>query len=140
MRPSKRVTPTALPLGVECASLTRVGEDWPRPLVHWEIVAREPERLAEFYRRLFNWHISDGPIMTVSPGLGGPEPGPSGHFRRGEASAVNLYFQVRDLRASLDDVVDLGGKVLMEPFDTPGNPTLAVVQDPEGNQVILVQQ
>ncbi len=35
---------------------------------------------------------------------------------------------------------ELGGEVIAEPFDLPGTPTLAVVHDPEGNQVVLVQQ
>lgn len=115
-------------------------DDWARPVVHWELVAREPQRLADFYRRLFNWDIGEGPIMTIRPGLGGPEPGPGGHLRQGSEGGLNLYIQVRDLPASLALAAGLGGKVVVEPFDLPHTPTLAVVQDPEGNQVVLVQQ
>jgi hypothetical protein len=50
-----------------------VAEDWARPVVHWEIVARDPERQAAFYRELFNWDVGDGPIRQIPPGLGGPE-------------------------------------------------------------------
>jgi uncharacterized protein len=117
-----------------------VGEDWARPVVHWEIVAREPERLASFYRGLFNWEIGEGPVMQISPGLGGPEPGPGGHLRQGTQSGVRLYVQVRDLRTSLALAADLGGEVVGEPFDIPGGATLAVVHDPEGNRLVLVQQ
>lgn len=68
-----------------------MSDDWARPVVHWEIVARHPARLADFYRRLFNWDIGDGPVMTVTAGLGGPEPGPAGHLRQGNGGGVNLY-------------------------------------------------
>ena len=115
-------------------------QDWPRPVVHWELVARDPERVADFYRRLCNWDIGAGPIMTIAPGLGGPEPGPAGHIRAGDEPGVNLYVQVRDLRASLAQAAELGGEVLSEPFDLPNTPTLALIKDPEGNQVVLVQQ
>jgi predicted enzyme related to lactoylglutathione lyase len=114
--------------------------DWARPVVHWEIVARDPERQAAFYRELFGWEIGDGPIAMVTPGIGGPEPGPGGHFRQGDQPGVVLYVQVRDLRASMARAAELGGMVVMEPFDIPGGPTLAGVEDPEGNALTLVQQ
>jgi len=114
--------------------------DWPRPVVHWEIEARDPERQRAFYRDLFNWDIGDGAIMPIAPGLGGPEPGPAGHIRGGDAPGVRLYVQVRDLAASLALAAELGGTVLSEPFDIPGGPTLAPIVDPEGNPVMLVQQ
>jgi predicted enzyme related to lactoylglutathione lyase len=114
--------------------------DWARPVVHWEIEARDPERQRAFYGALFNWDVGDGPIMSVAPGLGGPEPGPAGHIRRGEAPGVRLYVQVRDIGASLERATELGGTVLSEPFDVPGGPTIAPITDPEGNPLVLVQQ
>jgi uncharacterized protein len=114
--------------------------DWARPVVHWEIVARDPGRQAEFYRALFNWQIGDGPIAQITPGLGGPEPGPAGHIRAGDMPALALYVQVRDLRDSLERTAELGGKVLSDPFDVPDGPTIAAIEDPEGNALVLVQQ
>jgi len=117
-----------------------VAEDWARPVVHWEIVARDAGRQAAFYRELLHWEIGDGPIMEIPAGLGGPEPGPGGHIRRGDRPGVVLYVQVRDLRASLARAMELGGTLVTEPFDVPGGPTLAAVDDPEGNALVLVQQ
>jgi uncharacterized protein len=114
--------------------------DWPRPVVHWEIEARDPERLKAFYAAMFSWRIGDGPIMSIDAGFGGPEPGPAGHIRPSDHNRVTLYIQVRDLRESLDRAVDLGGAIVAEPFDIPGGPTLAAITDPEGNPVTLVQQ
>lgn len=115
-------------------------DDWARPVVHWEIVAVDPEGQAAFYRRLCHWEIGEGPIMPIPAGLGGPEPGPAGHIRQGDRAGVSLYVQVRDLRASLALAVGLGGRLVTEPFDIPGGPTLAAIEDPEGNPVMLVQQ
>lgn len=116
------------------------GPDWGRPVVHWEIEAREPERQRAFYRALFHWDVGEGPIMAIPAGLGGPEPGPAGHIRGGDSPGVRLYVQVRDLRASLARAAEHGGTVLSEPFDVPGGPTLAAISDPEGNPLMLVQQ
>jgi predicted enzyme related to lactoylglutathione lyase len=117
-----------------------VADDWARPVVHWEIVARDPERQAAFYRAVFNWQVGEGAVMQIPPGLGGPEPGPAGHIRRGDQPAVVLYVQVRDLHASLDRAQELGAGLVAEPFDVPDGPTLAAVRDPEGNPLVLVQQ
>ena len=117
-----------------------MGDDWARPVVHWEIEALDPECQRLFYAAMFNWDIGDGPIMQIGAGFGGPEPGPAGHLRGGERSGVTLYIQVRDIRASLGRTTELGGTVLSEPFDIPGGPTLAAISDPEGNPVMLVQQ
>lgn len=114
--------------------------DWPRPVVHWAIIARDPERQRAFYSALFGWAIGDGPIMDVPAGYGGPEPGPAGHIQQGETPGVVLYVQVRDLAASVAAAVEHGGSVTFERFDVPGGPTLAGIVDPEGNPVTLVQQ
>src|SRR3982751_5469147 len=111
-------------------------EDWARPVVHWEIEARDAARQREFYAELFNWDIGDGFIMQIQPGHGGPEPGPAGHLRESDRSGVTLYVQVRDLEASLLKAVDLGGTKVSDPFDVPDGPTLAAITDPEGNPVM----
>lgn len=114
--------------------------DWARPVVHWELEVRDSARQRAFYAQLFNWDIGEGPIMTVAPGFGGPEPGPAGHLRESGSSRWSLYVQVRDLRESLDRAAALGGAIVMEPLDVPGGPTIAAITDPEGNPVGLVQQ
>ena len=48
--------------------------DWARPVVHWEIEAVDPERIAGFYRELFNWEIGAGKVKGIAPGRGAPEP------------------------------------------------------------------
>ncbi len=114
--------------------------DWARPVVHWAIEATDPERQKAFYGALFHWDIEAGPIMTIGAGIGGPEPGPGGHIQAGASPRISLYVQVRDLTKTLAKTVELGGKVLAQPFQFPGTPTLASIEDPEGNNIMLVQQ
>jgi predicted enzyme related to lactoylglutathione lyase len=116
-------------------------EDWARPLVHWEIQAREPAKQREFYAQMFNWQIGDGPVMLIPAGIGAPDPDQlSGHIVPGDASRTVLYIQVLDLRASMEKAASLGGSVVAQPFDVPNGPTIARIADPEGNQIGLVQQ
>ncbi len=117
-----------------------MAEDWARPVVHWEIQARDAEKQRAFYSQLFNWEIGEGPVMRIPPGVGQPEAGPAGHIRQGDHPGVSLYIQVRDLRASLAKAEQLGGTIISQPFDVPQGPTIAGIADPEGNRIVLVQQ
>jgi predicted enzyme related to lactoylglutathione lyase len=114
--------------------------DWARPVVHWSIVAVDAERQRAFYSALFNWEIGDGPIMDIPAGIGGPEPGPAGHIQSGARPDVSLYVQVGDLRSTIDKAIALGAKETIAPFDLENGQTLAAIEDPEGNFVMLVQQ
>jgi predicted enzyme related to lactoylglutathione lyase len=104
------------------------------------MVAVDPDRQRSFYSALFNWEIGDGPIMSIPAGVGGPEPGPGGHIQSGANPGVSLYVQVRDLRSTIDTAIELGGKETIPPFDLENGQTLAAIEDPEGNFVMLVQQ
>lgn len=114
--------------------------DWARPVVHWELQARDPDTLGQFYAQMFNWNISAGQIKRVPAGIGAPDTGAAGTIRQGGHPGFSLYIQVGDLRASLTKAEELGGKVLSQPFDAPGGQTLAGITDPEGNRLVLVQQ
>lgn len=121
--------------------LVCMSADWARPVVHWELEAIDPWAQRRFYSELFNWDIAEeGVVLHVAAGLGAPEGGPNGHIRGSSRSGFALYVQVRDLPASLERAVELGGAVTMEPMDLPGGPTLAGITDPEGNPLTLVQQ
>lgn len=114
--------------------------DWSRPVVYFEIEARDADVLTDFYRRLFNWEIGEGFIRQIPAGIGGPESGIGGHIRQGERGGVTLFVQVKDVGAALDLAVELGGTTTSPPFQIPGGALIAGIEDPEGNRVTLVQQ
>jgi predicted enzyme related to lactoylglutathione lyase len=115
-------------------------EDWSRPVVHWEIRARDAGKISDFYSKMFNWDIgAEGRLRQISPGIGAPET-ITGHVLEADESGVTLYIQVLDLAASLARAKELGGAVLRESFQPQGQPTLAWIADPEGNKITLVQQ
>lgn len=114
--------------------------DWARPVVHWDLQARDPEKQRAFYSAMFNWPIGDGPIMTIPAGVGPPEGGPEGHIVANERIGFAIYVQVRDIEATLAQAAELGAMAVGRPFDVPGGPTIAPLTDPEGNRLVLVQQ
>jgi predicted enzyme related to lactoylglutathione lyase len=118
-----------------------MAEDWARPVVHWDIQARDPAKARAFYTQMFNWDIADGPLMAVPAGIGGPPPEAlSGNILRSEHTGISLYVQVRDLAESLERAPALGGTVITQAVQVPNGPTIAAITDPEGNRLVLVQQ
>ena len=113
-----------------------------RPIVHFEIMGRDGEKLQEFYRQLFGWKINAAMpgYGLVEPGIGAPEGGVGGGVGTDAAPRVTVYVQVVDLNETLAKAESLGGKKVMEPADVPGGPTIAQFTDPEGNLIGLVKQ
>ena len=114
-----------------------------RPIVHFEIMGRDPAKLREFYSALFGWKIDVNEAMNyalIQPGIGGPEPGPGGGIGQADHPFVTVYVQVVDLKDTLAKAESMGGKTVMPPMDVPGGPTMAQFADPEGNVVGLVKQ
>ena len=114
--------------------------DWARPVVYFEIQARDAESLSEFYREMFMWNIGDGFIKQIPAGIGGPENGIGGHMRTGNKPGITLFIQVKDLETSQQRAVELGGVITSDRFDIPGGASIAGIEDPEGNPITLVQQ
>jgi predicted enzyme related to lactoylglutathione lyase len=120
-----------------------------QPVVHFEIIGRDPGRLREFYGALFGWEfdVGDAASSAVSePGKygfvngesnGGGE-GPNGGVGGGESHepSVLFYVAVPDVEAALEEAERLGGARVLGPERAPDR-GLAVgrLSDPEGNVV-----
>ena len=102
-----------------------------QPVMQWQILARNPERLAAFYTTLFGWRVNAETPMgyrTVDTGADrGIWPiGDDGH------PLVQLFVEVDDVPAYAARVAQLGGQVIIPPQVLPGGDEMAVVMDPEG--------
>lgn len=82
-----------------------------RPVVHFEIRAKDRERLQEFYATLFGWNIDSSSSMGLSnipPGIGGPVEGVGGHIRSAETPGVSIFVQVVDPVETLRKAAEMG--------------------------------
>ena len=117
--------------------------DWPRPVVRFLIQAQDLEKQRAFYAAMFDWDITapfeGAPFLDIPEGKGPPPDGVGGTMIQDDKSNVTIYLQVADLPASLKQADELGGKAIMQPVDVPDGPTIAQIEDPEGNVLGLVQ-
>ena len=109
-------------------------------VTHFEILGKDGKRLQTFYSSLFGWKIDASNPMQY--GLVAPEPGGiGGGIAQSQTGTpmVTFYVEVADPAAALKKVESLGGKTVMQPFDVPNGPRIAVFSDPEGNVIGLVK-
>ena len=113
------------------------------PIVHVEIAGKEGDKLESFYGALFDWsierdNIGGYPYGRINFGGEGKLTGGVRHEPEGHAELV-IYVQVDDLNAAFVKAQELGATVRIPPMETP-EVTFALVADPEGNPVGLVQK
>jgi hypothetical protein len=121
------------------------------PVVHFEIIGKDPAKLRGYYGRLFGWEFDTS--SPVAPSLS--EKGQYGFLERNttpdgtgipggigggpnHAPHAVFYVGVPDVTAALEKAESLGGKRLMGPEKNPERPlVVAHFQDPEGNVIGL---
>lgn len=113
-----------------------------QPVVQWQILAKNPDRLAEFYCQLFSWQVNtDNPlgyrqIDTASEkGINGgiwPAP-PEGH------SMVQLFVEVDDVQKFIEKAAGLGGGTIIPLQILPEGDEMAIIRDPEGLAIGLMK-
>ena len=125
----------------------------PNPVVHFEILTRDPDALGEFYKKIFDWDVDamhpstgagdvakyimarpDGkqpPPAGINGGIGGLPPDYDGH--------VTFYIAVDDVGAMLDQIEKSGGTRIMGPERVPDGPEIGLFKDPAGHTIGLVK-
>ncbi|MGE5533400.1 MAG: VOC family protein [Ignavibacteria bacterium] len=119
-------------------------------LVHFEIPAKDVEKLKSFYEEVFGWKItlSAGPIeywliQTVPVDSNGKviRPGVNGGLYKKEvpeSKPIN-YFYVESISDFLSKIEKLGGKIVQPKQEVPEIGWIAAAEDPEGNQFALFE-
>jgi predicted enzyme related to lactoylglutathione lyase len=120
------------------------------PVIHFEIVGRDPAALSKFYADVFGWSLrppmAGDPMEyvaidtvpednnVISGGIGKAPEGYDGH--------VTFYIRVDDVEAAFAKIEARGGSRMMGPQNVPmpdGNSiTIGLFRDPEGRTIGLV--
>ena len=116
-----------------------------KPVVHWELMSKDPAKVSEFYEKLFDWKIQHIPEMNYrivdTGGQGGINGGIVQPQREGPwPGNMTLYVDVDDLAAYRKRVVDAGGKIHVEEQEVPGMGALSLFTDLEGRMMGLWKQ
>lgn len=112
-----------------------------KPVVHWEITARNAERLEGFYSSLFEWSMQSDASALRRRVDTGTASGISGGIAETDGSWPNgafFYVQVDDVAEYLARAEQLGATTLLPPTES-GTSRIAIFRDPEGIPIGLVE-
>lgn len=103
---------------------------------YMELTTDDLDASDEFYSQLFDWKMSDMPGAQIPYRMIDTGQEPAGGMMKlpmpDVPKAWTMYVEVEDLDASLLQVVELGGKVLMGKSPVPEQGWFGLVQDPQG--------
>ena len=117
-----------------------------QPVVHFEIMGKDGEKLRSYYSELFGWEIDannpmdygivqrDGNLTPDGIGIGGGV----GQAPEGYDGHVTFYAGVDDVEAALAKAESLGGTRMMGPETVMEGVVIGLFRDPEGNTVGVV--
>jgi uncharacterized protein len=118
-----------------------------QPVIHFEIIGKDGEKLKSYYSELFGWQINsenpmgygivqrDGNINADGIGIGGGvAAGPEGH-----PGYVTFYIEVPDVEASLAKAESLGGTRVMGPQQVMEGLEIGLFKDPEDHMIGVVK-
>src|SRR6185503_10885650 len=108
-----------------------------QPVVHWELMSKEPGRVADFYAKIFGWKVQHMPKINYRLVQTGAKLGINGGIvqpdREGPWPGNQLFYvAVDDLAAYRRKIVEAGGRIHVEEQEVPGMGWLALFTDPEG--------
>jgi len=119
-----------------------------QPVVHFEVIGKDAERLHSYYSQLFGWEIDannpmkygvvqrEGNVADDGRGIGGGVgTGPEGYDGH-----VTFYVEVPDVEAALAQAESLGGSRVMGPDKPMEGIEIGLFTDPEGHLVGVVKE
>jgi predicted enzyme related to lactoylglutathione lyase len=130
------------------AGLGAEGVSMGQPVVHFEIVGKDGEKLQGYYSELFGWDVDannpmkygviqrDGNVNSEGVGIGGGiSRGPEGYDGH-----VTVYVEVPDPEAALAKAETLGGTRMMGPEKVMEGVEIGLFTDPEGNVIGVIKR
>jgi predicted enzyme related to lactoylglutathione lyase len=106
----------------------------PNPVMRWQVVSPQSDRLADFYSSLFGWKIDRNNALRYAAADTGGE-GIAGGFWPAPPEAPTfsqLFVQVDDCARYVERARELGATALIPPQALPDGEVMAVLRDPAG--------
>jgi predicted enzyme related to lactoylglutathione lyase len=117
-----------------------------QPVVHFEVMGNDADKLQSYYSDLFGWKINaDNPMkygivdregnlnadgIGIGGGVGGSEQFPN---------HVTFYVEVPDVEAALAKAESLGGSRIMGPDQVTEGVEIGLFNDPDGNLIGVIK-
>lgn len=104
-------------------------------VVEWQILATDPQAVADFYARMFSWQVDSDNALGYRRILSNEPHGISGGIwpaPQTDRNFVQLFVAVDDVTRSHELATSLGAKSIVAPQMLPDGDEMAIVLDPFG--------
>lgn len=112
------------------------------PIVHWEIMGRDGDAVAAFYRTVFDWAPQAWEGVDGYHGVDAEHAGVGGAVGKGSETMpayVTVYVGVDDIDEHLGKIEGAGGATVVARTVIPGVVAYAMFRDPAGNVIGLAE-
>ena len=110
-----------------------------RNIVHIEIPTKNSKASADFYEKLFGWHIEHFEEMNYT--MWDPHEGPGGGFSQIDENIkpgdIHIYVNSDNIEADLKEAESLGGTIVLPKSEIPDTGWHGMFKDPAGNTIAL---
>lgn len=113
-----------------------------RPVVHWELMSKDPAKVSNFYQKIFGWNVQQAPESDYRYVETGAGAGINGGILKPQRQGpwpgnMVLYIDVPDLEPYRKQILAAGGEIHVAEQEVPGKGTLCLFTDPEGRMMGL---
>lgn len=113
-----------------------------QPVMQWQIMSKDPDRLSEFYNKLFSWTVDAENTLGYRQIDTRSERGIKGGIWPSPPDAppmVQLFVEVDDVTECVTRAAALGANIIVPPQALPDGDEMAVITDPDGLPVGLMK-
>ena len=102
------------------------------PVLKWQMLSPEPDKMLAFYRGLFGWTVSAQNALGYREVETGGVPGGVWPAPAGAPAFLQLFIGVDDVAQSVAQAVALGASVIVPVSALPDGDVMAILKDPAG--------
>ena len=112
-------------------------------IAHVEIPANDLKAAGQFYHDVFGWKINHLPEMNYTTFDPDDTKSPGGGFMpvsdESPVGKILVHIHTDDINATLQQIVDCGGEVVLQRTEIPGIGWYAIFKDQTGNDLGLYE-
>ena len=115
------------------------------PVVYWELASHDAKATSEFLRQVFDWQIeydAESGIFEIPAADDASQFAGGGVFtlRKAKLPFLTMYIRVDDIDAKARRIEELGGLIVIAPFDISSRSRICLFNEPSGVTLGMLQR
>ncbi len=114
------------------------------PVCYWEIASHDAEATIEFLNEVFEWEVEYDDVLGIyEVPAGKSDNGFAGGgvftLKKAKLPFLTMYMKVDDLNSKVKLIEELGGFIVIEPFDIGNGTRICLFNEPSGVTLGMIE-